>query len=121
MKKIIIILGVVFVGLSMLVHLYLTQYYCVDDYYCTYRLVKGISINIIYLSVVFLLTSITSLIGGKSRAWLCVFGIMSFLTLFTDYPCSVIGCLSREIWIFTTCIVTISVGLITNLISRFRK
>lgn len=120
MKKM-IIFGAVFVGLSILFHSYITQYYCVDDYYCTYRLGKGISINIIYLSVAFLLTSISTLIGGKSRVWLYVFGIMSFLTLFTDYPCSVIGCLSREIWIFTTCVVTISVGLITNLISRFRK
>ena len=120
MKKI-IIFGFAFVILSFVLNFYVTNYYCLGDDQCVYKIGDGVTENLLYLSLVFFGASLVSLIAQKSKYWIGVFIILSFFVFATDQTCSSIPCFNREILLFVTSSVTLLVAIITNLLSRFRK
>lgn len=120
MRKI-IILGFVFVILSFTLNFYVTDYYCLGDDQCIYKIGDGVTENLLYLSLVYLVASLVSLIAQKNKYWIIVFVIMSFFVFATDQTCSNTPCFNREILLLVTSGVTLLVALITNLLSKFRK
>lgn len=120
MKKL-IILASILLGVSILSHFYIVQYYCVGDDYCIYRLGDGVSKNLLYLSATFLLATLISLIGRKIFIWAGIFVLMSLLTLSTNQTCGSVGCFNREILLALTFGLTVVVSLSTNLWSRFKR
>lgn len=120
MKKI-TILGIVLIIVSILVNFYVTNYYCVGDDYCLYKISDGITENLIYLSFLFLGASLVSLIGGKNKLWLVIFSVSAVFLLVSDQTCSTIGCFNRDNLLIITIILTLLTALITNLIGKFKK
>jgi len=120
MKKL-IVLGGIFLGVSILSHFYITQYYCIGDDYCIYRLGDGVTKSLIYLSATFLSATLISLISRKIFAWVVIFVLMSLLTLFTNQTCSTVGCFNKEILLALTFGLTMVVSLSTNLWSRLKR
>lgn len=120
MKKI-IILGFIFVILSFALNFYVTNYYCLGDDQCIYKIGDGVTENLFYLSLVFLVASLVSLIAQKNKYWIAIFVILSFFVFVTDQTCSNTPCFNREILLFVTSGATLLAAVITNLVSKFRK
>ncbi len=121
MKDKFVIVGIILCGIALVINSYFINYYCEIDDYCLYKVGDGLTENILYLALTFLVASLISLIAQKRKWWLGIFLLLSVATFYSSQTCDMVGCFNRDALLIVTSIVTILIALITNIFAKYKK